>query len=543
MPEAVASGPIVAMRAIRKSLGAVEVLHGVDFDVAPGEVHVLAGENGAGKSTLVRILAGVYDDYAGEVLVDGRPRRLVRPKDSVRAGIATIHQELSLVPTMSVSDNLFLGRELRRRFGRVDFAAQEAQAARILGEMALDISPRMLVAELPLSSQQLLEIARALAREARLLILDEPTSAIREHEVESLFARLGELRRRGRGVVYITHRLEEIYRLADRITVLRDGRVAGTAAPAELPARELVRWMVGREPGAEPVAPRAPLEEPALAVESLRVAHPEAPGRLVVEDVSFTLRQGEILGLAGLQGSGTSDVLHALFGALGGRASGRVALGGERFAPRHPRESAARGVMLLTNDRKATGLAPDLSVAHSVSLSSLPRFSNPLGWVRRDAEAEAVERVARGFRLLAPSLSAPVRTLSGGNQQKVCLARCLLPRPRVLLLDEPTRGIDVGAKADIYELMRGWVGAGIGILLITSEMEELLALCDRILVMHRGRLAAEFPRAEATKERVLGAAMGHGAAAGSDAAAVGAAATDRAAAAGQGAARAPGVAP
>jgi len=507
------------MRGIHKSFGTVEVLHGVDFDVLPGEVHVLAGENGAGKSTLIRILAGVYDDYAGTLLVEGRPQRLAHPKDAVRVGIATIHQELSLVPSMSVSDNLFLGRELRRRFGRVDFSAQEAEAARILGEMALEFSPRMLVAELPVSSQQLLEIARALARDARLVILDEPTSALREREVESLFARLAELRRRGRGIVYITHKLEEIYRLADRITVLRDGSVVGTAAPAELPPRELVRRMVGREPEAGVAAPRERSEEPVLEVESLRVAHPEIPGRFVVEDVSFVLRRGEILGLTGLQGSGTSEVLHALFGALGKRASGRTTLGGKPCPMRDPRAAAARGVMLLTSDRKTTGLAPDLSVTHSVSLASLPRLTNVLGFVRRRAEAEAVERVTSGLRLGVPSLAAPVRTLSGGNQQKVYLARCLLPQPRVLLLDEPTRGIDVGAKADIYALMREWVAQGIAIVLITSEMEELLALGDRILVMHRGRLAAEFPRSVATKELVLAAAMGQAAPAASGAAA------------------------
>ena len=508
MPRTVTTDPIVAVRGIHKSFGAVEVLHGVDLDVLPGEVHVLAGENGAGKSTLIRILAGVYDDYAGTLSVAGRPQRFAHPNDAVRAGIATIHQELSLVPSMSVADNLFLGRELPRRFGRVDFAGQEAEAARILREMALDVSPRKLAAELPLASQQLLEIARALARDATLLIFDEPTSALREHEVEFLFARICELRRRGRGVVYITHKMEEIYRLADRITVLRDGRVVASAAPADLLPRDLVRWMVGRDPGAEGAGPGAPSEEPVLNVEALRVAHAGTGGRVLVEDVSFTLRRGEVLGLAGLQGSGASEVLHALFGALGRRASGRARLCGERLAMREPRESVARGLMLLTNDRKATGLAPDLSVTHNVSLASLAGLSNRVGWVRRRVERDTVANIAQGFRLNVPSLSAPARTLSGGNQQKAYLARCLLPRPRVLLLDEPTRGIDVGAKADIYELMRGWIGEGIAILLITSEMEELLALSHRILVMHRGRVAAEFTRADATKERVLAAAMG-----------------------------------
>ncbi len=501
--------PIVAMRAIRKSFGTVEVLHGVDFTVLPGEVHVLAGENGAGKSTLIRILSGVYDDFTGEVSVAGRQRRLASPQDAARAGIATIHQELSLVPTMSVADNLFLGRERPGRLGQVDFAAQEEEAARILTEMRLEVSPQQLVAELPLSRQQLLEIARALTRNAKLLVFDEPTSALREHEVETLFTRIRELRARGHGIIYITHKMEEIYRLADRITVLRDGTVVGTATPDDLAPVELVRWMVGRELGSTRARNVAPSPETALEVESVSVTHPTVRDRRVVDGIAFTLRRGEILGLGGLQGSGTSEVLHALFGALGARASVRARLDGEPFDPRTPRAAVARGVVLLTNDRKASGLAPDLSVTHSVSISSLARFSGTGGWIRRREERAAVTRLAEDLRVRVSSLDAAVRTLSGGNQQKVLLARCLLPAPRVLLLDEPTRGIDVGAKADIYELMRRWVAAGIAIVLITSEMEELLASSDRILVLHRGRVAAEFARAEGTAEKVLAAAMGH----------------------------------
>ena len=500
--------PIVDMRGISKSFGPVEVLHAVDFEVRPGEVHVLAGENGAGKSTLIKILSGVYGDFSGELRVNGREERFAHPMEAVRAGIATIHQELSLVGSMSIADNLFLGREASERFGWVDFARQEAEATRILAEMGLELSPRQTVGELPISGQQLLEIARALAREAGALILDEPTSALNESEVGTLFERIGELRCKGRGIVYITHKMEEIYQLADRITVLRDGHLVGTARASDLPPAELVRWMVGREVAVEAGERREPSRRPALEVEGLRVAHPEIRGRRVVDEVSFDLRRGEVLGLAGLQGSGTSDVLHALFGALGRRVRARVRLGGEPFAIRDPRRSVERGLVLLTSDRKSSGLAPELGVLESASLSSLPRFSNRLGWVRRRQESEAVRSLTGEFRLSAPSLEAPVRTLSGGNQQKVCLARCLLTEPRVLLLDEPTRGVDVGAKADIYELMRGWVGRGISILLITSEMDELVALSDRILVMHRGRIAAELARGEASKDRILAAAMG-----------------------------------
>jgi ABC-type sugar transport system ATPase subunit len=500
--------PVLVMRGIRKSFGPVEVLHGVDFRVFPGEVHVLAGENGAGKSTLIKVLSGVYSDFSGEVVLEGRPRRFSRPADAVRAGVATIHQELSLIPTMSVSDNLFLGRERRGAFGAVAFAAQETATRGILEETGLAFSPSQEVGELPISSQQILEIARALARNARLLVFDEPTSALNEREAAFLFERIEELRRLGRGIVYITHRLDEIYRLADRITVLRDGRTVGTALAGELPQDRLVEWMVGRSVSTEGREMGAHPGEPLLEVADLRVDRDRAGTRAVVDGIAFELRKGEILGLAGLQGSGASEVLHGLFGALGGRVSGAVRMNRELLPLGDPRDSVARGILLLTNDRKTRGLAPHQSVTHSMSLAGLSRFSGPLGWIKTEKETEAVQGLATDFRLTAPSLDAPVRTLSGGNQQKVYLARCLLPEPRVLLLDEPTRGIDVGAKADIYRLMRGWVGKGISILLITSEMDELLALSHRVLVLHRGRVACEFAGGSASKESILAAAMG-----------------------------------
>ncbi len=503
--------PVVSLRGIRKSFGPVEVLHGVDFDLRPGEVHVLAGENGAGKSTLVRILSGVYDDFAGEMRVRGNERRFSNPSQARAAGVATIHQELSLIPSMSVADNLFLGRELRGAWGQVAFGAQEKEAERILAEVGLKISPRQPVGDLSVSQQQFLEIARALAGEASVVVFDEPTSALAESEVQVLFRRIRALRDGGKGIVYISHRMEEIYRLADRITVLRDGRRVGTAPARDLSPEALVRWMVGKSLEDSGKNEAGPPGEVLLEVESLRVSHPRIPGREVVSDVAFSLRSGEILGLAGLEGSGKSEVLHAIFGALGDRARGRVSLEGKPFSARTPGDSVARGMVLLTNDRKTLGLAPDQPITHSVSLASLRRFSNALGWMREGEERKTVDRMVSEFGLSAPSPAAPVRVLSGGNQQKVYLARCLMPQPRVLLLDEPTRGIDVGAKSDIHRLIRDWVQKGAGILLITSEMDELLTLSHRILVMHRGRPAAELDREEATKDRILAAAMGHGA--------------------------------
>jgi len=503
-----ADHPCVDMRGIRKSFGSTEVLHAVDFQLLPGEVHVLAGENGAGKSTLIKILSGAYSDFSGEMYVGGRQRRFYHPSQAVRAGIATIHQELSLVPTMSISDNLFLGQERTTSLGRVDFRTQEEETVRILGDTGLDSSPGQPVGDLSIAGQQTLEIARALAREAKVVVFDEPTSALGENEVEALFQRIFELRRQGRGIIYITHKMEEIYKLADRITVLRDGRLVGTALASDLPPDELVRLMVGRDLERERVAV-APSTDIVLKVEDLRVAHPHIPAHSVVAGLSFTLRKGEILGLAGLDGSGKSEVVHALFGALGERASGKVSFSGEDWPLHDPSGSVEGGMLLLTNDRKSMGLAPEVSVTHSVSLSSLGRFCGRSGWLRQKEERDAVEKLTRGFQLNAPSLEAPVQALSGGNQQKVYLARCLLPGPKVLLLDEPTRGIDVGAKADIYSLIEEWIGEGIAILLITSEMDELLTLSHRILVMHRGRATAEFTRDTASKDGILAAAMGH----------------------------------
>jgi ABC-type sugar transport system ATPase subunit len=498
------------MRDIRKSFGDVEVLHGVGMEVRPGEVHALAGENGAGKSTLVKILSGAYADYTGDLFLAGLPCRFTHPSQASRAGIATIHQELSLVPSMTVADNLFLGHERTVPWKGVDDPGQRERARQILEGMGIHATPDQRVEDLPIATQQLLEIARALMRDASVVIFDEPTSALAEREVEVLFHRIRELKDRQCGIVYITHKMAEIYRLADRITVLRDGAVVGTAPPGDLPPAELVRWMVGRELATGVESPPQGREPRVLRVGGLRVAHPRVPGRWVVADVDLEIRRGEILGLAGLQGSGASEVCEALFGALGDRVEGRVELDGEPLPLGDPRASVEKGLVFLANDRKALGLAPDQSVVHSVSLMSLRRFSPGLGWVRRGQERGAVARQVREFRLRAPSLDAPVRALSGGNQQKVYLARCLLAEPKVLLLDEPTRGIDVGAKADIYQLMGKWVEEGVGILLITSEMDELLALSHRILVMHRGRVMAEFGRDEVTKDRILAAAMGQG---------------------------------
>jgi ABC-type sugar transport system ATPase subunit len=528
--------PLVRMTGITKRFGASVVLQDVDFELRAGEVHVLAGENGAGKSTLIKILGGVHADYEGALQVDGRVARLRTPRDASALGIAVIFQELSLVPSLSVADNLFLGRPLAPH-GFVDDRAQRAQAQQLLRQFGIEIDVARLVEELPLAQQQLVEIAKALACQARVLVMDEPTSALHAPEVEKLFGLIRELQARGCGIVYITHKMEEIERLADRITVLRDGRCVGTAAAAELPPAKLVQWMVGREmreqfprhaatPGAERLRlenfsvfragsgarSRAPSRLPPDARDVRaggRAASRAAPHNplKVVDDVSLSVHAGEIVGVAGLQGSGSSELFLALVGGHAGRVEGRALLHGAPLHIASPRTAIAQGVALLTSDRKTTGLVLPLSVTANATLADLPRLS-PGGWRRPARERAAAARHAGALALRAASLDLEVEALSGGNQQKVALAKWLQTEPQLLLLDEPTRGIDVAAKREVYALLNDLTARGIAILLITSELPELLALSDRIVVLHRGRVTASLNRDETTAEKVMEAAMG-----------------------------------
>lgn len=498
--------PLLRMSGITKSFGRQQVLRDVPFELHRGEVHVLAGENGAGKSTLMKILGGVYTDYEGRIELHGRPVRFRSPREAAACGVAIIHQELSLVRDLSVEDNLFLGHE-HSTLGWLRRGSQRQRATDVLTQLGVRLDIRRPVGSFSIATQQLIEIAKALALEADLLVMDEPTSALQGPEVERLFACIAGLKARGCGIVYITHRMEEVYRLADRITVLRDGNYIGTSPMAELPAPLLVRQMVGRD-----LAPPAGLASDAVADLRLRLENFTLRGvaktpRPVVDGVSLDLRAGEIVGLAGLEGSGNSALLWGLFGAHAGRASGRVLLDGHAYVPTSPRRAIRRGLALVTNDRQRTGLVLGLSVAQNFTLASLPKVS-PGGWLNGAAERRTAERLAQALELRAGSLRQPVGTLSGGNQQKVVLGKWLNVEPRVLLLDEPTRGVDVGAKQEIYALMKQCSRTGAAILLITSELSELLLLSNRIIVLHRGRVSARLDRGEATPERVLHAAMG-----------------------------------
>ena len=503
---------LLAMRNIYKSFSGVPVLRDVRLDLNPGEVHVLAGENGAGKTTLIKILAGAHTDFCGEIELNGRKERFSSPHDAARKGIAVIHQEMSLVGTLPVIDNIFLGRELTSRAGLlVDRRRQKARAAELCALLGLDVDLRQPADDFPLSVKYRIEIAKALASNASILVMDEPTSALSEPEVERLFGIIAELKRRSCAIVYITHRMDEIYRIGDRITVLRDGRWIGTAPASELPQAELIRRMIGRELSTRFPARRQEIGAERLRVDHLSVAQPGAAstrgGRWLVKDVSFAVRCGEVVGVAGLQGSGNSALLAGLFGVWPNAVKGEVYLEGKPHRVHSPRWSIRHGIAYLTADRTATGLIPGLDVAQNISLASLKTVSK-WGVLQKKRELELARRQVKSLAIRATSLTQEVQNLSGGNQQKVLLAKWVETHPKLLLLDEPTRGVDIGSKHEIYTLINRWTAEGIAVLLITSEWQELLGLADRILVMHRGRISAEFSREQATQEAVLRAAMG-----------------------------------
>jgi ABC-type sugar transport system ATPase subunit len=497
---------LLSMSGISKSFSSVSVLTDVNFNLNAGEVHILAGENGAGKSTLMKILAGVYSEYSGAIAVSGQQMKFSTIHDAAHAGISIIHQELSLIPTMTVAENVFLGRE--KCNGPWLAKKQMRQMSKtLLSNAGLDIDVNKHVGDYPLGTQQMVEICKALAFESKIIVMDEPTSALTDVEVEKLFAIIAKLKQSGCGIIYITHKMEEIYRIADRITVLRDGKYVGTAGASELPQNKLVAWMVGRELNQQFPRHRSHPGDVRLSVKNFTVPDPTGKPFPAVSDVSFEVRAGEILGVAGLGGSGNSELLNGLFGSYGSNAKGKCVLNGKSYSPSSPSAGIESGIAMLTNDRKVTGLVLGMDIICNTTLAALKKYS-PFGWLLPAKEAESAKKQGQSMNLKAASLSMPVDALSGGNQQKVAIAKWIETQPTVFLLDEPTRGVDIGAKHEIYELMNKWTAAGIGIVLITSEMPELLAMSDRIMVMHRGKITAEFASSDATQERILAAAMG-----------------------------------
>ena len=482
--------PLLQMRGIVKRFPGVRALDGIDLTVRAGEVHCLLGQNGAGKSTLIKVLSGAHRPDEGEITWLGRPVTFGRPTDALRAGIATIYQELDLVEGLSVADNIHLGRE-RSHLGWVDRRAQRAAARELLRRLGHgEIGPRQEVGRLSAAARQVVSMARALAHDARLLVMDEPSAALAHNEVDNLFRVIGELTAAGVAVVYISHRLEEIRRIGDVVTVLKDGRTVASGLPARTTAtREIVGLMTGRSveyvfpprpEQPELPAPREATEEvPVLAVEGLSL-------KGSFEDVSLAVAPGEIVGIAGLVGSGRSELLETVYGARR-RSAGTVVVQGRRLRPGSVVAGVVAGLGLAPEERKSQALLLDRPVGHNISLASLRRFAR-LGWLDRRGEATATRRSATELQVRPPDVDRLVRTLSGGNQQKVVLARWLLGSTRLLLLDEPTRGVDVGARVEIYGLIRRLAEQGLGVLLVSSEVPEVLGLADRVLVMRDGRI-------------------------------------------------------
>jgi ribose transport system ATP-binding protein len=487
---------LLAVKGVAKSYPGVVALDAVDFDLQPGEIHALVGENGAGKSTLMKVLGGAVVPDRGDVRLNGAPLPIGDPLAVRRKGISIVYQEFTLVPELTVAENVFLGREKAGPLLRRREMNREAQA--LLDGLGAHVPATATVRGLTVAQQQMVEIARALVGESKVLILDEPSATLSDPEVERLFAVLRDLRSRGLGIVYISHRLEEIFEGADRVTVMRDGRRVTTAPVAGLERGQLIRWMVGRDV-AEEFPPRAP--KPGNVV--LEVERLASPHRF--SDVSLTVRQGEIVGLAGLVGAGRTSVALALFGALPVEGTARLEGRDARF--RSPTEAIAAGLGYVTEDRKGRGLFPVLGAGPNMTITYLRGFATG-GLLSLRREEAAATAAARDFDLRASGLGQKAATLSGGNQQKLLLARYLM-RPRTLLiLDEPTRGIDVGAKSEIYGLMNRLTSEGLAILMISSELPEVLGMSDRVVVMHEGRTRGELPRAAATPEAVMHLATG-----------------------------------
>ena len=508
---------VLELEGISKAFAGIQALDTVSFDVRPGEVHALVGENGAGKSTLVRIMAGVHQPDSGEVLMRGEPIVMRSPADALKLGIAVIYQEPTLFPDLDVAENIFMGRQpLRPGTPHLHWGVMYREARDLIGRLGVRLDVRARVRGLSVADQQTVEIAKALSTDARVLIMDEPTASLSLREVDELFRIVRQLRANGVGVVFISHRLEEVYEIADRITVLRDGKYVGSGTPTksetgnagksetsnagDLPQDRLIQMMVGRT--LDQLFPKEPAQigKTVLAVENLT-------RQGVFREISFELRQGEILGLAGLVGARRTEVARAIFG-IDRLDSGRILLDGKPISIRSPRDALRHGITYLPEDRQHQGLVLSMPISHNITLPILQQMT-VAGWIRSGKEQRVANEEGRRLQVRGvSSFKQAVRQLSGGNQQKVVLAKWLATRPRVIMLDEPTHGIDVGTKAEVHRLISQLAGQGLAILMISSELPEVLGMSDRILVMHEGRLTGEFTREEATQERIMERATG-----------------------------------
>ena len=497
--------PIISIQHVSKHFGGTRALHNVSFEVMPGELHAICGENGAGKSTLMKILSGVITSYDGQLAVDGQVVRFQGTRDAESEGISIIHQELNLVEQLSVAANIFLGRELRTGLLLRDDRAMESEAAQLLQSLDCDIPPNRLAGSLRVGDQQLIEIAKALSINSRILVMDEPTSALTEAEVARLYRVIAKLRSDGTTILYISHKMDEVFYLSDRITVLRDGQFIATLNTQETNAAEITKLMVGRDIESLDLGARPQRGDLVLAVKNLSLEWPGHARGYRLKDISLELYRGEVLGIAGLMGAGRTELLECLFGASALEPTGEILLDGELIKPRHPAEALKAGLALVTEDRKRLGIFNTMDVGRNISIVALrDAVVGPM--LNQGQEQDLSESMVEKLRIKTAGLTPPIGALSGGNQQKCIVGRWLLTSPKVLLLDDPTRGVDVGAKAELYRVIRGLCSEGLGVIVTSSELPELLTLSDRIMVLREGRKTAEFSIAEATQEKILEAA-------------------------------------
>jgi ribose transport system ATP-binding protein len=492
------------MEGISKAFPGVQALDRVDFEAYSGEVMALVGENGAGKSTLMKILSGAYMKDTGRIYIDGKRVEIQNPYHAQLLGISTIYQELNVTPNQTVAQNIFLGREIKRKgilgkLGFVDKKEMERRAKELLNRVGANIDPRELVKNLSVAQRQMVEIAKALSLEAKIIIMDEPTSALGPEEVEKLFEIIRQLKEQGIAIIFISHRLEEVFKIADRITILRDGKLVGVMSKDEATFDKVIYLMVNRPLGDMFKKEEVSKGKLILEVKNLRSA--------IIKDVSFSLYEGEILGIAGLVGSGRTELVRLIFGA-DPKISGEIYLNGEKVEIKSPEDAVKHGIGLVPEDRQNQGLILKMSVRENIGVTIIRKILKFLGFIDKNKLTEIAENFVKRLNIKTPSIFEKVLYLSGGNQQKVVLAKWLASNPKILILDEPTRGIDVGAKAEIHAIMSQLAKIGIGIIMISSEIPELLAMSDRILVMSEGKVVVELPRSEATQEKIMAYASG-----------------------------------
>lgn len=491
--------PLLYMKGISKTFPGVKALQNVELSLAAGEIHALLGENGAGKSTLMKILSGVYQRDGGEILIDGESVEIANPRQAEAHGVTIIHQEMNLVPALSVMENIFLGREPANRFGFLDWGAMRRRTEELMQSLGTAIAAEDIVADLSIGEQQMVEIAKALSFKTKILIMDEPTAALTERETEKLFVIIRKLAAAGVGIIYISHRMEELFALSDKITILRDGTYIGTVETKQAEFDQLIKMMAGRD-----ITERFPKQPAPIGEEVLRVENLTQRGE--VDNASFTVRAGEIVGVAGLMGAGRTEMARAIFGA-DKRDSGDIYVAGQKQNIHCPADAIQAGIGLITEDRKQQGLVLGMSVGENITLASLQKYAKSCFVCAADEETAIAAQIEK-LKIRTPGAAQLVQNLSGGNQQKVVIAKWLTTCPKVLIMDEPTRGVDVGAKAEIYHIMNMLVEAGVGILMISSELPEILGMSDRVLVMSQGRLVGNMDIADATQEKIVACAAG-----------------------------------